>query len=58
MLKRIIKVTIDPNAMPGDRELRIGTTVGLTNPLCFEVGTLPEIREPKFKDPINPKWQR
>ena len=41
----VIEVTIDPDAPPGDRELRIETRMGLTNPLCFQVGTLPELQE-------------
>ena len=50
----IIEITIDPNAEPGDRELRLGTRAGLTNPLCFQVGLLPETCEPEFKDPGKP----
>ena len=41
----LIEVTIDPNAEPGNRELRFNTAGGLTNPMVFQVGTLPEIRE-------------
>ncbi|HEY3396111.1 MAG TPA: PPC domain-containing protein [Armatimonadota bacterium] len=40
-----IEVTIDPSAPPGDRELRLVTANGLSNPLRFEVGALPEVRE-------------
>lgn len=47
----VIEITIDPNTEPGDRELRLGTVRGLTNPLCFQVGELAEISEPEFKDP-------
>jgi hypothetical protein len=50
----IIEITIDPNAEPGDRELRLETSAGLTNPLCFQVGLLPETCEPEFKDPGKP----
>ncbi len=50
----IIEITIDPNAEPGDRELRLGTRAGLTNPLCFQVGLLPETCSPEFKDPGKP----
>lgn len=50
----IIEITIDPNAEPGDRELRLGGRIGLTNPLCFQIGTLPETSEPEFKDPGKP----
>jgi hypothetical protein len=46
----IIKISIDPKAQPGQRELRLETATGLTNPMYFEVGTLPEIREPKFNE--------
>ncbi|OHB77077.1 MAG: hypothetical protein A2Z34_11260, partial [Planctomycetes bacterium RBG_16_59_8] len=41
----LIEVTVAPDAAPGDRELRLLTPLGLTNPLCFQVGTLPEVRE-------------
>jgi len=47
----IVEVTIDPDATPGDRELRLGTPFGLTNPMCFQVGTLPEAREQEPNDP-------
>ena len=40
-----IEVTIDPGAAPGDRDLRLVTPGGLTNPLRFQVGVLPETRE-------------
>jgi len=41
----LIEVTIDPGAAPGNRELRILTAAGLTNPMVFQVGVLPEARE-------------
>lgn len=41
----VIEVTIDPDAIPGDRELRINTATGLTNPMIFQVGLLPEFLE-------------
>ncbi len=41
----LIEITIDPNAQPGNRELRLVTRTGLTNPMVFQVGLLPEIRE-------------
>ena len=41
----LIEVTIDPDAPPGNRELRLGTKTALTNPMVFQVGLLPEIRE-------------
>lgn len=45
-----LKVTIAPNAAPGDRELRLQTDLGLTNPMKFQVGVLPERQE---KEPNN-----
>jgi len=47
----LIRVTIDRGATPGDRELRLGTPLGLTNPMCFQVGLLPEVREQEPNDP-------
>jgi len=41
----IIEVTVDPGAAPGKRELRLGTATALTNPVVFQVGTMPEVRE-------------
>jgi hypothetical protein len=41
----LIEVTIDPDAAPGNRELRLGTKTVLTNPMVFQVGLLPEVRE-------------
>jgi hypothetical protein len=41
----LIEITIDPNAQPGNRELRLVTKTGLTNPMVFQVGLLPEVRE-------------
>ena len=40
-----IQVTISADAAVGHRELRLRTTQGLTNPLVFCVGQLPEITE-------------
>lgn len=41
----LLEVTIDPDARPGNRELRLNGPSGMTNPVCFQVGTLPEVRE-------------
>jgi len=41
----LIKVTVDADAPPGDRELRIATPAGLTNPMVFKVGVFPEVCE-------------
>lgn len=41
----LMEITIDPEAVPGNREFRLQTPTGLTNPLVFQVGVLPEVRE-------------
>ena len=41
----LIEIKIDADAQPGSYELRIVTKTGLTNPMVFQVGLLPEIRE-------------
>jgi hypothetical protein len=38
----ILQVTVAPDAEPGRRELRLQCQQGLSNPLAFEVGQLPE----------------
>ncbi len=38
-----------PNAEPGERELRLQVAAGLSNPLVFCVGQLPEFREKDWK---------
>ncbi len=48
----LLKVTIDSDAAPGDRELRLATPLGLTNPICFQVGALPEVNEQEPDDPL------
>jgi len=40
-----ITLKIDKNAAEGDRELRLVTPRGITNPLVFQIGHLGEIRE-------------
>jgi hypothetical protein len=37
-----VRVSVSADAEPGERELRLRTTLGLTNPLLFCVGQLPE----------------
>jgi len=39
----IVEVIIAPDAQPGAREIRLGTPRGVSNPLVFNVGQLPEI---------------
>jgi len=46
----VIEVAIGVEAPPGDRELRIETPAGLTNPLRFQVGILPETCEQEPND--------
>ncbi|MCX6905361.1 MAG: peptidase, partial [Verrucomicrobia bacterium] len=48
----VLQVTMAPDAPPGPRELRLGTPLGLSNPLVFEVGQLPEFsqRAANFRD--------
>lgn len=41
----VVEVTIDREAATGNRELRLMTRAGLTNPVCFQVGGWPEVRE-------------
>lgn len=42
----VVEVTIDPDAKPGEREIRIGTPRAVSNPLVFNVGQLPEYSRP------------
>ncbi len=46
-----IEIRISADATPGERELRIRTAAGLTNPIRFQVGVLPEIHEQEPNDP-------
>ncbi len=39
----VLHVTASPDAGPGVRELRLETPAGLTNPLVFQIGRLPEV---------------
>lgn len=45
-----LELTVPENIAPGDYELRVITTNGLSNPLTFQIGQLPEIAE---KEPNN-----
>ena len=44
-----LQVTLTPNAAVGDREIRLGTERGLSNPLRFCVGQLPEFTKEDWK---------
>ena len=52
MLSEIVtvEVTVDPDAEAGLRQLRLDTPVGLSNPLVFCVGQLPEVSEKELKN--------
>ena len=41
----LLAVTVDAGAAPGTREVRFETPLGLSNPMRFQVGTLPEVLE-------------
>ncbi|MCP4454084.1 MAG: hypothetical protein GY809_21705 [Planctomycetes bacterium] len=41
----ILEVTADRRAATGPRELRLVTATGVTNPMVFQIGRLPEIQE-------------
>ncbi|MBN2271020.1 MAG: PPC domain-containing protein, partial [Sedimentisphaerales bacterium] len=45
-----LRITVAPDAEPGRRELRLKTNLGLSNPVTFHVGQLPEYSE---KEPNN-----
>ena len=49
----VLRVTTSPDAEPGVRELRLETPAGLTNPLVFQIGRLPEVvRKPVDDDDL------
>lgn len=54
----ILEVTIDPTAEVKDRELRLQTPAGLTNPLVFQVGPSPELLEREPNNPDGPTVQK
>ncbi len=39
----VVEVTFAADAKPGQRELRLGTLTGISNPLVFNVGQYPEV---------------
>ncbi len=52
-----LKITVAQDAEPGVREIRLGTPLGLTNPLKFFVGQLAEFSDPPARAP-NPDVDR
>lgn len=49
-----VEIKVAPDAEPGMRELRFNGLLGLTNPVHFEVGTLPDVRELEPNEPNSP----
>jgi hypothetical protein len=53
-----VDITIAKNAPPGERELRVYTPGGLSNPIYFQVGALDEVQEVEPNDDhMNPDLQ-
>lgn len=50
-------VRTEPDAEPGEREIRLSAPNGLSNPLHFQIGTLPEFSKPAIKA-ANPDLDR
>lgn len=50
-----LEVTLAADAEPGRRELRVESPRGVSNPLAFHVGRLPEFVEPEPKPDIDPR---
>ena len=50
----VVELTIAPDAPPGDRELRLVTPVGYSNPMYVQVGANPEVLELEPNDPETP----
>ena len=44
-----VEVKIDKNATPGPREIRLVTTRGVTNPVPFHIGQVPEVARKPMK---------
>ncbi len=49
-----LQVTVSADAEPGQYELRLRAARGLSNPLVFCVGQLPEFRKPETVEPAGP----
>lgn len=45
-----LEISLPANAAPGTHELRIITTNGLSNPLMFQIGQMPEVSEAEIND--------
>jgi len=44
-----IEITVAPDAEPGEREIRLVTYRGLTNPMAFHIGQVPEVARKAMK---------
>jgi hypothetical protein len=53
-----LQVTMAANAEPGQRELRLRSQLGLSNPLVFCVGQLHEFRKPEVRADDAPGFRR
>lgn len=49
-----LEIMLSPNAQLGEHELRLKSNAGLTNPIVFCIGALPEIAEPVVTATMNP----
>ena len=49
----VVQVAMAPDAAPGEREIRLATALGLTNPMVFHVGQLSEVS--KKPAPVSPE---
>ena len=47
----IVKITVEAGAAIGERDIRLLTPLGLTNPMRFEIGTSPEAAEQEPNEP-------
>ncbi len=50
----VVELTIAPDALPGDRELRLIAPIGYSNPMYIQVGTSPEVLELEPNGPERP----
>jgi hypothetical protein len=51
-----VRVTLAPDAMPGEREIRLGMPQGVSNPLVFCVSKMPEFNETEEFKSFDPRF--
>jgi hypothetical protein len=51
----VVRLTVAPDAEPGQRELRLSAASGLSNPLVFHVGSIPEFIENEVRPLRDPR---